>query len=187
MDLLGQVVFGCEAGPPEELSNENAEPYLNLVEPRGVFGCVYKSYPMRWADQKSSPRLNRFKDSRFAFHPEIFLDIALFGHKPDKGFRFVGVELIANKDPVSFRVKADGLFDVFNEVHFGTGVADGRTKNLSCRYLEVGDECLRPMSNVFKFPSFLKTGFSRLGWMESLESLDTGHLIGTHDMVSLFV
>lgn len=184
---MGQVILRSKAGPSEEFSNEDAEPYLNLVEPGGMFRCVYKSYPMRRADQKSSARLNGLQYARFAFHPEILLDITLFSHKPDKRFRFVGVELIANKDPLSFRVKADGLFDVFNEVRFGTGVADGRTKNLSCRYLEVGDECLRPMSNVFKFPSLLKTGFSGLGWMESLESLDTGHLIGAHDMVSLFV
>lgn len=187
MDPLGQVMFRSKAGPSEELSNENAEPYLNLVEPGGMFRCVHKSYPMRRADQKSSARLNGLQYARFAFHPEILLDIALFSHKADKRFRFVGVELIADKDPLSLRVKADGLFDVFNEVHFSTGVADGRSKNLSGRYLKVGDECLRPMSNILKFPSLLKTGFSRLGRMESFESLDTGHLIGTHHMASLFV
>ena len=99
----------------------------------------------------------------------------------------MGVELIANEDPLSFRVKADGLLDVFNEIDFGTGVADGGNENLSRRYLEIGDECLRPMSNIFKFPSFFKSRFSGLGWMKSFESLDAGHLVCTHDMASLFV
>jgi hypothetical protein len=99
----------------------------------------------------------------------------------------VGVELIANEDPLSFMVEIDGLFKVFSEIHFGTGVADGGGESLSGRNLEIGDKCLRAMANLFKFASLLKSGFSGLGWMQSFESLDTGHLIGAHDMASLFV
>jgi len=115
------------------------------------------------------------------------VDIALFSHKPDEGLGFVGVELIAHEDPLPIGVNADGLFDVFGEIHLGTGVTDGWIDNLSRSHLKIGNECLCSMSNILKFTPFFEAWFGQFGWVESFQCLDAGHLIRTDDMGSLLM
>lgn len=115
------------------------------------------------------------------------MDVALFGHKPDEGLGFVGVELIAHEDPFPLGVNTDGLLDVLGEIHLGAGITDGWIENLSRSHLKIGNERLCSVSNILKFSPFFDAGFNRFRWVESFQCLDAGHLIRTDDMGSLLM
>ena len=80
----------------------------------------------------------------------------------------MGVELIYDKDPFCFGIEVDGALDVVEKVFFGSSVSDGGGKDLSESHLEVGNQRLGAVTDVFELATFLKAGFGGSCGMLSL-------------------
>ena len=91
----------------------------------------------------------------------------------------MGVELIGDKDPSGLWIDLDGLSDVRGEVSFRAPGSEASSHDLSSGHLQIGDQTLGAMAAVFEFLAFDVTGLHGQGWVETLQSLDAGHLIRT--------
>lgn len=86
-DARFEIIFAGKACTLEQLTHKNAKPNLNLIEPRGIFGCVIENNPMCWIAQKCClrcgvpaggslqqgrhPCLHRFENTTFAFDAKV--------------------------------------------------------------------------------------------------------------------
>ena len=76
----------------------------------------------------------------------------------------------------------NGPLNVAHKIFFGPGRAHRRGEDLAGGHRKIGDQGLRPMSNVLKFHALDQTWLHWPGRMRPFMSLDTGLLIGAHDM-----
>src|SRR5205823_231257 len=99
LDPGAQGVLTGEIAAAKELSHQDREPNLDLVEPRCVFGREVKGDAMlRVAQECFSGRLG-CEDARLSFDAEFDLEAAGAGNKADDGLREVDVEIVANDVP----------------------------------------------------------------------------------------
>src|SRR5215831_9313724 len=94
------------------------------------------------------------------------------------------VELIDNKEPRGLRIGGDGAGNMRRKVVFRSAGSDGRRYNFPRRHVEVGDQALRPMAEVFILRALDQTWLHRQGGGGTLQRLDPGLLIRTDDMAS---
>src|SRR5215831_16292805 len=92
------------------------------------------------------------------------------------------VELIEDEEPRGLRIGGDGLDDMRRKVFFGSAWSDGGRHDFSRRYVEVGDQALRPMAQVFILGALDQTWLHRQGGGGTLQRLYPGLLICTDDM-----
>ena len=122
-----------------------------------------------------------------AFHAQILFHPTLFGDPLDQTGRFMGIELIDDEHPCCLGIGFHGGANVADEIFFGARVPDRGADHLACRHLEVGDQRLRPVSDVFKLRGFRFAGLHRTGGVEPFQRLDAGFLIGADQVYSLFM
>jgi hypothetical protein len=61
----------------------------------------------------------------------------------------MNVELINDEEPGGLRISSDGVGNMLRKVFLGPAWPDSRRYDFSRRYIEVGDQALRPVTEVF--------------------------------------
>lgn len=107
-DAMPEFLRGFEAGSFQEPSSQDRKPDLDLIQPGGVFGGVDEPYSVRRIVEEFGSGCHGFKNTRFSLDSKILCDPALMGHKLDKRFGFMGIELISDENPLSFGICTDG-------------------------------------------------------------------------------
>lgn len=87
-----------------------------------------------------------------------------------------------DEHPFPFGIGFDRGTNVGYKILLRASVAHRGTENLSRGYLEVGDQRLGSVPNVFKFLRFRLARCHRMGGMKSFQGLDAGFLIGAHQV-----
>ena len=59
----------------EQLAHQDAQPDLNLVEPRTMLGRIVKDDAMGWVTQEGGPGLEVFQHPRFALDAQIDVQV----------------------------------------------------------------------------------------------------------------
>lgn len=113
--------------------------------------------------------------------------MAQFGDQPDQPRRFMGIELVHDKYPVSKSIRLDRRPDMRDKILLGPSVADRGVDHLPRHHVKVGDQGLGPVSNIFKLLGLRFARFHRPGGMEPLQRLDAGFLISTDQVHPLLI
>lgn len=108
-------------------------------------------------------------------------------HEADQSFGFVRVELIHDEHPTGVRVSVDCPFDVSGKILLISGRANGGRDDTAGCHIEVGGKTLSTIPDVFKFLAFRRSRCHGQGGMGSLQSLNTGLLIGADDVDPFFL
>ena len=95
------------------------------------------------------------------------------------------VELIDNKEPRGLRIGGNGAGNMRRKVFFRSAGPDGRCDHFPSRYVEVGDQALRPMAEVCILRPLDQTWLERQGGGGTLQRLYPGLFIRTDDMASV--
>src|SRR6266498_891924 len=157
-----QVLERREAGALEQATCQDGEPNFDLVQPRAVARCVDEANPVSWVFQKCSARLLRLEDADLALGAELIPDTAATGDELDKRCGTVCVELIGD------------------EINLRPGRTDRRADHLAGRDVEVCDQRQGAVADVFELDTFHQARPNGLGFMEPLERLHAGILVGAH-------
>ena len=80
----------------------------------------------------------------------------------------MGIELIDDEDPLAVQIGGHRLQDMLGKVFFGAGGSDGGGQQLSGGHVEVGDQGLGAMADVFELLSLYLSRFHRLGGVSPL-------------------
>jgi hypothetical protein len=76
---------------------------------------------------------------------------------------------------------------VIDKILFGTGISHHGADDPTRRYLEIGDQRLRPVADVFKLLRFRLTSLHRPGGVSPFQRLDAGLLVGADHMYPLLM
>ena len=123
----------------------------------------------------------------FPLRPRSVVDRTALGDEFHQAGRLVGVELIADEDPLGLRIGVHGGGDVGDEVRFGAGVADGGGDDAPGGDLEVGDQRLGAVTFILEFDRLGMARAHRLGRVNRLQGLHPGFLIRGDDMHPLLM
>lgn len=94
----------------------------------------------------------------------------------------MGVELISDKDPLALGIGRHRLANVCDKILFSAGIADRGTNHLTGRDLEIGDQRLGSMPDLFELDGLGAAWPHRAGWVEPLQRLNPGFFINTDQM-----
>ena len=92
------------------------------------------------------------------------------------------VELIEDEEPRRCRIGGDGLRDMARKVFFRSAWSDGRRHNFPRRHVKIGDQTLRPVTQIFLLGALDRTWSHRQGGGSPLQRLYPSLLIRTDDM-----
>ena len=81
-DLGFQILNGSAAGPSDQFTNQNAEPHLDLIHPRGMLGRIMKNDLVSRVGKKRRPRHHRLKNAALALFAQVVLNAIMCCHKP---------------------------------------------------------------------------------------------------------
>ena len=95
------------------------------------------------------------------------------------------VELINDKEPRGLQIRSNSLGDMRYKVFRGSPWSDSGRHHFPRRHVEVGDQTLRPMAEVFILRALDQTRLHRQGGGGTLQRLYPGLLIRTNDMASV--
>lgn len=171
-ELPVQVIHGAEAATLEKASRQNAEPELDLIEPRAMFGGEDETNPMGYIGQESGSGLHRLKDSCFPFDAEFICYPAVLCDQTNQGFRLVRVEIVGDEYPGVFGREVDGFVNVRREVLLGARRPRRRREYTACGDLESGDQGGSAMPFVLEFSSFGSSGAHGLRGRDELFGLN---------------
>ena len=178
-DFGPQVVLGGKVAPLDHLPDEDAQPNLHLIAPRGMGGHVQELNAMGRVAQEGGAPHHGLEDAVLAFCAQVVGQLALLGHQPHQCFGLVGVQLVGDKEPGSLRIGGDSLGDMGCNVGFGAGRPNARRNDLPSSDLKIGDQAQGSMAYVCELPAFGLAGLHRLGRRAALQRLYPGHFITT--------
>lgn len=78
-----KVGLTAEAGSFQQLSDQDAEPDFDLIQPRSMGGCVMKHDLMVRVAEKRGPCFHGLQYTAFTFHPQIEGQAFVLGHQLD--------------------------------------------------------------------------------------------------------
>lgn len=97
---------------------QDTEPALNLIEPGGVLWDVDKANPVSGVTQKGGTGVHRLQDVRFTFDSQVDVKVTASSNQAHQRSRFVGVELVNDKNPCRLWVGLNRVGNVVGEVIF---------------------------------------------------------------------
>jgi hypothetical protein len=97
----------------------------------------------------------------------------------------MNVELIEDEEPPGLRIGGNGAGNMPRKVFFRSAGSDGRCHAFPSRHVEIGDQALRPMAEVFILGALDEAGLHAQGGGRTLQRLYPGLLIRTDDMTSV--
>src|ERR1700712_3201113 len=102
-DPLLEMLLGREVAAAEEFADQDREPDLDLVEPRGVFRREVEGNAVSSIAQEALACRHRLKDAGFPLLAEVFVDAAEISNKAGDAFGHVRVEVVADHPPARRR------------------------------------------------------------------------------------
>ena len=108
-----------------------------------------------------------------------FIDAALARHQTHNAFRHVDVEVVAHDAPAQGRGRGEESVEEAHEVGFVAGIGDAAA-DLAGDDVEVGDERLRPMADIFELAPLDPARPHGQRGGDAFERLDAGHLVDRH-------
>ncbi len=157
-DALLQVVHRGEVATLQQTPHQNAEPELDLVQPRSVDRRVHEPDGVHRVLQEGGARLHGFQDAGFALDPQVYGQVTALGDQANQGFRLMDVQLIYDEDPCSARIVSERLGDMCRKVFFGTRRAERGGEDATEGDLEVGDQRQGAVAEVFVLAAFDPSG-----------------------------
>src|ERR1700758_4404439 len=97
----------------------------------------------------------------------------------------MNVELINDKEPRGLGMGGNSVGDMPRKVFFRPAWSNGRRHDFPRRHVEVGDQALRPVTEIFILGALNQTWLHWQGGGGPLQRLDPGLLIRTNDMSSV--
>ncbi len=97
----------------------------------------------------------------------------------------MGVELIHDKDPWCLWIGSNGLRNMRGKIFFGSCRPNGGRHDFPCRHVEMGDQALRPMTNVFLLGALDQATLHGQRGRGALQGLDPRLLICADDVAPL--
>ena len=120
-----ELSFADEIGSSEQLTNQDTEPNLDLIEPGTMLGGEVKHNFMTGVTQELRSRLHRLENARFPFDSQINLKPLRLRHKPNQRFRLMNVEAIHQQVPLeSIGVSCNQVLDMAQIVCLSAGIAN---------------------------------------------------------------
>ena len=95
------------------------------------------------------------------------------------------VEWIEDEEPRGFRIGGNGTSHMPRKVFFSSARSDGRCHDFPSRHVEIGDQALRPMAEVFILGALDEAWLHGQGGGRTLQRLYSGLFIRTDDMTSV--
>jgi hypothetical protein len=182
-NLLLQVLNGGEVSSTDESANQDAEPYLNLVQSETVFGRIHESNSMGEIGQKGSAAFFGLENALLPFDAQRgIVDAAVSRHEANDAHRTMSIELIGDQYPFTFRVLGKQLFHVPYKIFFRSCIAYGRFNQLTGGNLQVCNETLCTVPHVLEFSALHQSRFHRQCRMETFQRLNAGHFVDANDM-----
>lgn len=99
----------------------------------------------------------------------------------------MGIQLIHDEHPFPFGIGFHGGTNMGHKILLRARVPYRRAEDLSGRHLEVGDQRLGAVPDIFKLLCLRLTGLHRTGRMAPFQSLDASFLISADQVDSLFL
>jgi len=151
-----------------------------------MFRYEYEMDAVRGIRQESFPRRDRFQDAAFPLYSKLFRgDAAQSRNQEHQRGGNVRRQVVGHEDPTGLGIRRNRLLDVGREVGFGPRLLHGRGNDFAGRDLEIADECLRPVPNVFGLAFFDLSGAWGLRRGGRFERLNAGHLVNACRMDAL--
>ena len=97
----------------------------------------------------------------------------------------MNVELIEDEEPRGLRIGGNGAGNMPRKVFFRSAGSNGWCHEFPRRHVDIGDQALRPMAEVFILGALDEAWLHRQGWGGPLQGLYPGLLIGTDDVLPL--
>jgi len=135
--------------------------------------------------EKGGTSLHGGQMATFAFDAQLLLDAALRSHQAHERLGLMSVELIRDEDPCGLRVGLDALGDMGGEVGFSARGSKAGCHDLPGSHFQIGDQTLGAMPLVLKLLALDVTWLEGQAGMQTLQSLDASHFIGTQHMRAL--
>lgn len=132
--------------------------------------------------QEGRSRVHVLQNPGPTFHAQILFYPTEFGNQSNQAGRFVGIELIDDEDPFRLGIGGHGGPDMLDAIVLGAGISDRGIDDPVRGHLEVGDQCLRAVADVFELLGFRLAGCHRPGGVEAFQRLDAGFLVGADQM-----
>jgi hypothetical protein len=177
LDPLLEVLLGREVAAAEELADQDREPDLDLIDPRGVLGREVESDPVTGIAQERLACCHRLEDAGLSLLPEILLDTAKLRHEAGDPFGHVGIEVVADDLPRRRRRRrGEQILQERHEIRFGAGISD-RATDLAGGDVERADQGFRAMPDVLELPPLDVSRLHRQALGGSFQGLDAGHLV----------
>ena len=128
---------------------------------------------------------HRLQYPPFLLFAEILLDATGLGDEPDQGLGLMHVELINNKEPWGLWIGGNSVGDMPRKIFFRPAWSDGRRHAFPRRYVEVGDQTLRPVAEIFLLGALDQPWLHGQGGGGPLQRLEPRLLIRPDDMPPL--
>jgi len=139
--LVPQIVKRGEIATSEQLTNQDTQPELHLVQPRRMLRRVMKDDFVRRVCQECGPCRHRLQNAALVLNSEILGDAGGFGHIPHQTFRAMRVQIVHHDVPLTgTRVAVNGAANVGQEVGFSAGGSDGWADDFASDHIEIDDE-----------------------------------------------
>ena len=97
----------------------------------------------------------------------------------------MNVELIEDEEPRGLRIGGNGAGNMPRKVFFSSAGSNGWCHDFPSRHVEIGDQALRPMAEVFILGALDEAWLHGQGGGRTLQRLYPGLLIRTDDMTSI--
>ena len=125
LNPLLEMLLGCEVAAAEKFADQDREPDLDLVEPRGVLGREVEGNAMTDIAQECLAGRHRLEDAGFPLLAEVFIDAAELCDQTDHSFGDVGIEIVADHLPSSRRCRGEQRLQERHEIRLGASIPDG--------------------------------------------------------------
>src|SRR5215469_15127522 len=123
--FIAEIVSGGEVAASQNLTDQNAQPQLHLVQPRRVLRRVVKDHLVRSVGQEGGSGPHRFEDAVLALDAQVEGTVRDLGHVAHQALRAVGVQVVRDEMPLTdARVAFHGGPDVSNKVSLIAGWSD---------------------------------------------------------------
>src|SRR5215472_6818772 len=177
--LVLQIFDRAEVAAPQELAHQDAQPDLDLVQPRRVLGCVVEHDGVAGVAQKRRARGSRPKHYTHVLDAKICSAACALSDVAHQARRAMDIEVIDHEMPLRGAwITLDGAPNMLDEVRLCAGRSTGRAEDLTSGHVEIDDERARAVAFVFELVPRHFARTRRQVWCQSLTCLNVGQLVG---------
>ena len=181
-----EVINGGERTTLQQLTRQDTEPHLNLIEPGTVGRCVMEDDPMSRIAEKGGTGLAIMQDARLAFHTQVDVQIRFLSHPAHQSFGSMGVKVVDDEVPtLNHQVCGNHSLNVGQKVGFLSSWTTERSDDVTASHIAAQDENTGAVTDVFKLNALNLARRQGQTRVLVLQGLNTRHFIGADDALTL--